>query len=344
MNVDSSRSSGARPSGSTIDLSVSPLAIVVTAALMLVGAWFAWYFVWRPFPVDSDIPHYTPVNDLSGKLHSVGSDTLADVMEQSSNAFRAIYPNVVVQLEHKGSGSAPAALLEGQSQLAPMSRAMTPEEISAFETKYGYKPTGYRIALDALAVYVNKHNPVRTMTLQQVDGIFSSTHKRGGPSLETWGSVGLTGDWAGKPITLYGRDKVSGTHDFFKEHVLQSGEFNSAVNEDVSEGIVESVGNDTSGIGYGGIGWKTSQVHAVALAESANTFVEPTYQNALNGTYPLARFLYIYVNQPPGKALDGLTGEFVKYVLSYEGQKLVVEAKFFPLPAKIVADTLSGKN
>jgi phosphate transport system substrate-binding protein len=221
---------------------------------------------------------------------------------------------------------------------------MTDDEVAAFETKYGYKPTYYKIALDALAIYVNEDNPIREMTLSQADGIFSSTFKRGGPSIETWGSAGLSGDWVSRAITLYGRDRVSGTHDYFKQHVLQSGEFKTTVHENISQDLVDGVANDPAGIGYSGIGWKTSKVRTVALGESAGAFVEPTYKNSLDGAYPLARFLYIYVNQKPGQPLDELTGEFIKYVLSYEGQEAVVEAKFFPLPAKVVAETLSGRN
>jgi phosphate transport system substrate-binding protein len=323
---------------------MSPTALLAVAALMIIGVWLAWYFVWRPVPVDSAIAHYTKVDGVSGKLVSVGSDTLADVMGSLSNGFRQTYPDVVIELEQKGSGTAPPALLEGRSQLAPMSRPMTPEESAAFEAKFGYKPTTYRVALDALAVYVNKDNPVRSLTLQQLDGIFSITLKRGGRSLDTWGAVGLSGDWGNKPITLYGRDSVSGTHDYFKQHALQNGDFKPTVHEDISEDVVEGVANDASGIGYSGIGWKTSKVRAVAIGESAGAFIEPTYQNCVNGTYPLARYLYIYVNQPAGQPLDKLTGEFIKYALSHEGQEAVVQAKFFPLTAKIVAETLSGKN
>ena len=311
---------------------------------MIIACWLAWYFIWRPFPVDSAIPHYTRVENLSGQLVSVGSDTLADVMVLCSRGFKTIYPDVTIQLEQKGSGTAPPALIDGKSQLAPMSRSMTDDEVAAFENKYGYKPTFYRVALDALAIYVNKKNPIRGLTLQQLDGIYSSALKRGGPSLDTWGSLGLSGDWANKTITLYGRDNVSGTHQYFREHVLQNGDFKTTVHEDTSLYVVEGVANDPSGIGYSGVGWRTSLVRTVPLGEDAAHFVEPTYDNTLNGNYPLARFLYIYVNQQPGKPLDKLTGEFIKYVLSHEGQEAVVEAKFFPLPAKIVADTLSGKN
>jgi phosphate transport system substrate-binding protein len=331
------------PSDSRIDLSVKPLHIFVAAVVLVIAASAAWYFVWRPFPVDSALAHYTVVPNVSGKLVSVGSDTLADIMSLSTEAFRQIYPNVVVELEHKGSGTAPAALTEGRSQLGPMSRPMSAEELSAFESKHGYKPTAYRIALDALA-YVNKGNPLRDMTLQQLDAVYSSAPKRGGTSVTTWGGLGLTGDWAGKAIELYGRDAVSGTHDYFKQQVLQNADFKGTVHEDISEGVVESVVNDSSGIGYSGIGWKTSGVRTLALGEAAGHFVTPTYEHALDGSYPIARFLYVYVNQKPGQPLDPVTGEFIKYILSYEGQKHVVQAKFFPLPAKVAAETLAGKN
>jgi phosphate transport system substrate-binding protein len=327
-----------------IDFSMNPRVVVAVAVLMLVACWIAWYLLWRPFPVDSAIPHYTKAANVSGKLISVGSDTLTDVMVYCSRGFRELYPNVSIDLEGKGSGTAPPALLDGKSQLAPMSRLMTEDEVGAFEKKYGYKPTFYRVAIDALAVYVNKANSIRELTLQQVDGIYSSTLKRGGPSLRTWGSVGLSGDWAGKAITLYGRDDVSGTHSFFKQHVLQDGTFKATVHEDISENVVDDVANDPAGIGYSGIGWKTSGVRAIQLGETASHFVPPTYKNALSGEYPLARFLYIYVNKPPSQPPDKLTDEFIKYVLSHEGQEAVVEARFFPLPAQIVTDTLNGKN
>jgi phosphate transport system substrate-binding protein len=344
MSASPTKQSDAPPPGSGIDFSISLPVLLTAAGLMLIGCWLAWHFLWRPFPVDSAIPHYTKVDNVSGELVSVGSDTLTDVMVLCSREFRKIYPQVAIQLEDKGSATAPPALIEGRSQLAPMSRAMTQGEIGAFEQKFGYKPTLYKIALDALSIYVNKHNPVRGMTLQQVDGVFSSTLKRGGPSLATWGSLGLSGDWANKAITLYGRDKVSGTNAYFKEHVLKQGDFKTTVNEEISEQVVESLANDLSGIGYSGIGWKTSQVRTVPVSVSAGSFVEPTYKNSVDGTYPLARFLYIYVNQTPGQPLDKLTGEFIRYVLSREGQEAVVQAKFFPLPANIVTETLSGKN
>jgi phosphate transport system substrate-binding protein len=344
MSTPATKQSDAPPPGIVIDFSSSLPVILSTAVVMVIGCWLAWYFVWRPFPVDSAISHYTKVGNVSGELVSVGSDTLTDVMVLCSRGFREIYPQVALQLEDKGSATAPPALIAGRSQLAPMSRLMTEDEIGAFEQKYGYKPTFYKIALDALSIYVHKDTPVRALTLQQVDGIFSSSLERGGASLETWGSLGLSGDRANKAITLYGRDSVSGTHAYFREHALLNGDFKTTVHEETSEQVVDSVANDPSGIGYSGIGWKTSQVRTVSLGATPANFVEPTYKNALDGTYPLARFLYIYVNQKPGQPLDKLTGEFIRYVLSHEGQEAVVQAKFFPLPANIVTETLSGKN
>jgi phosphate transport system substrate-binding protein len=344
MNKPPTTPSDVPPSRTDVDFSLSPRILLTAAGLMVIGCWLAWYFIWRPFSVDSAIPRYTRAEKLSGHLMSVGSDTLADVMVKCSNAFMTIYPDVTIQLEHKGSATAAPALIEGRSQLAPMSRPMSDDEVATFVNKYGYKPTFYRVGLDALGIYVNKSNPIRELTLQQVDGIFSSTLRRGGPSIEKWGSLGASGEWVNKPIALYGRDQVSGTHQYFKEHALHNGEFKASVHEDISEEVVEGVANDMSGIGYAGIGWKTSQVRPVSLAETAGHFVEPTYANALDRSYPLARFLYIYVNQPPGQPPDKLTGEFIKYVLSREGQEAVVQAKFFPLPAQMVTETLSGKN
>ncbi len=140
--------------------------------------------------------------------------------------------------------------------------------------------------------------------------------------------MGLSGEWANKAISLYGRDGLPRTHDYFRQHVLQNGDFKTTVQEGISENVVDGGGEDTSSIGDSGIGWKTSKVRTLALGETAGAFVEPTYGNSLDGTYPLARYLHIYLNQRPGKALDGVTGEFIKYVLSYEGQIAVIESKF----------------
>jgi len=334
-------SEGGPPQRADIDFTLRPRLLVPVIVLMGLAAWLSWWLFMRPFPVDSNIPHYVKQPNVTGSLISAGSDTLTDVMVVCSRGFRRLYPSVTIQLEDKGSGTAPPALIEGRSQIAPMSRVMTDEEAHAFEAKYGYPPTAYKIALDALAVYVNRDNPIRQMTLQQLDGMFSSTRRKGAAAIDSWGSLGLTGDWTSKNVELFGRDANSGTHDYFRQHVLDGGEFRPTVHEDLSQDVVQDVADHVNGVGYSGIGWRTSNVRTVALGNTAKEFFEPTYEDALTGRYPLARFLYIYVNQPPGQPLQGAVGEFIKYVLSYEGQQAVVEAKFFPLPAKVVAETSS---
>lgn len=287
--------------------------------------------------VDAAIPAYKKTSGVTGNLNSIGSDTLNNLMTLWAEGFKAIYPNVNVQIEGKGSGTAPPALIEGTAQLGPMSREMKAAESDAFEKKFGYKPTAYKVAIDSLAVFVHKDNPIKGLNLQQVDGLFSSTLKRGGKAIEKWGDLGLTGEWAGKPISLYGRNSASGTYGYFKEHALDKGDYKTSVKEQPgSSAVVQGVASDLGGVGYSGIGYKTASVKAVALAEKGDKFVEPTYENCLSGDYPMARFLLIYVNKKPGKPLDKLTEEFLKFVQSKAGQEVVIKDGYFPLPKAVV--------
>lgn len=291
--------------------------------------------------VDEKIPEYQPVAGISGNLNSVGSDTLNNLMTLWSEAFRAIYPNVNIQVEGKGSSTAPPALIEGVSQLGPMSRPMKSSEVDAFEKKFGYKPTEIRVAIDALAVFVHKDNPIKGLTLQQLDGMFSSSRKRGGLDITTWGQLGLTGDWANRPISLYGRNSASGTYGFFKEHALQQGDFKSTVKEQPgSSAVVLGVASDPYAVGYSGIGYASAGVRAVPLGTEPGAYVTPSMENAVSGDYPLARFLFVYVNKKPGESLDPLTREFLRLVLSRKGQEVCVKDGYFPLPAEIVEEEL----
>jgi phosphate transport system substrate-binding protein len=286
--------------------------------------------------LDASLSAYQPVGGLSGQLKSVGSETLGREMERWAKDFMTLYPDVKIDVEHKGSATAPATLLRGISQLAPMSRFMTSDEAAAFETKYGYKATGVRVAADALAVYVNKDNPIRCLTLQQVDRIFSSTRKgSGGNTIKTWGNAGLTGDRAARPIALFGRNTVSGTYEFFRQAVLYGGEYkNDVTPEPDSEAVVANVGADKSGIGYSGIGFKTANVRAVPLAAyDGRPCIEATEATA--GWYPIARYLYVFVNKNPKQPLDALRTEFIKYVLSKEGQERTIEGGFYPINNEI---------
>lgn len=291
--------------------------------------------------VDAKIPAYKKTSGVTGNLNSIGSDTLNDLMTLWAEGFKAQYPNVKIQIEGKGSSTAPPALIEGTAQIGPMSREMKSSEIDAFEKKYGYKPTAVKVSIDALAVYVHKDNPVKGLTLQQVDGIFSSTRKAGGQDIATWGQAGLTGEWAAKPLSLYGRNSASGTYGYFKDEALQKGDFKPSVKEQPgSSAVVQSVGTDLGGIGYSGIGYITSAVRAVPIAKSGDKFVEANYENCLNGDYPIARFLYVYINKKPGAAGDKLVSEFVKFIASKEGQEVVLKSGYFPLPAEVSAEVV----
>lgn len=289
--------------------------------------------------VDPNIPEYKKVSGVSGNLSSVGSDTLANLMTFWAEAFKKEYPNVNVQIQAAGSSTAPPALTEGTSNFGPMSRKMKDKEVEAFQKKFGYKPTPIRVAIDALAVYVNKDNPIEGMSIQQVDAVFSANRKCGGDQeITTWGDLGLTGSWAKRPLQLYGRNSVSGTYGYFKKKALCKGDFKSNVNEQPgSASVVQSVTSSLNGVGYSGIGYKTSGVKAVPLAKRDGTnYVEASSENAINKSYPLSRFLYVYVNKHPEKPLSPMEREFVKLMLSQVGQEIVVKDGYIPVPAKVV--------
>ncbi len=317
------------------------LAVMLLAIGMLV--WTVPALAQQAVQVDPAIPSYKAVSGISGNLNSIGSDTLNNVMTLWAEGFKKFYPNVNIQIEGKGSSTAPPALIEGTAQLGPMSRPMKGTEIDGFEAKYGYKPTPLRTSLDSLAVFVHKDNPVKGLTLAQVDGIFSKTQRCKGKDAKTWGDVGMDGAWAGAPISLYGRNSASGTYGFFKEHALCNGDYKDTVKEQPgSASVVQGVGEDRNGAGYSGIGYTTSGVRAVPLAaKDGEPFHEANYQNVINGSYPMSRFLFVYINRAPGKPLDPLVKEFAKFVFSKEGQEVVIKDGFFPLPAAVAKEELA---
>lgn len=288
--------------------------------------------------VDADLPSYEKVSGISGNLNSIGSDTLNNLMTLWAEGFRKVYPNVNVQIEGKGSSTAPPALIEATAQLGPMSRAMKSKETDVFEKKFGYKPTPIRTSLDSLAVFVNKDNPIQGLNIQQVDALFSKNRKCGATlDTATWGDLGLSGNWVSAPISLYGRNSASGTYGFFKKVALCKGDYKDTVKEQPgSASVVQGVSEDRKGAGYSGIGYTTSGVRSIPLVKEGSDYVEPTYENVASGQYPLSRFLFVYVNKEPNKALDPLTKEFLKFVLSKEGQEIVVKDGYYPMSAKLV--------
>ncbi len=293
--------------------------------------------------VDPNLPEYTRVSGVSGNLNSIGSDTLNNLMQLWAEGFREIYPNVNVQIEGAGSGTAPVALIEGTAQIGPMSREMRQTEIESFEGVYGYAPTEVRVAIDGIAVYVHRENPIRGLTLQQVDGIFSSTNRLGGTTLNTWGDAGMTGVWANRSISIYGRNSASGTYGFFRNAAMGGGDFRSAVAEQPgSSAVVQSVAANRFGIGYSGIGYLTSGVRTVPISQDGENFYEVNAENCISGDYPIARFLILYVNKNPREEMDTLTYEFLRFALSRQGQEIVAREGFFPMPLQVVDQVLAS--
>ncbi|GAA4901242.1 phosphate ABC transporter substrate-binding protein PstS family protein [Ferrimonas pelagia] len=291
--------------------------------------------------VDPTLPEYQRISGVSGNLSSAGSDTLANMMTLWAEDFRRHYPNVNPQIQAAGSSTAPPALTEGTSQFGPMSRKMKPSEEEAFVKRYGYKPTAIRVAIDALAVFVHKDNPISGLTIEQVDAIFSTTQKCGGEPIQRWGELGLQGSWAARDIQLYGRNSVSGTYGYFKKKGLCKGDFKPSVNEQPgSASVVQSVSTSLNAIGYSGIGYQTAGVRAVPLAKRGTHFIEATAETASTGSYPLSRYLYVYVNKHPNKPLEPVVAEFIKFTLSQQGQRVVEKDGYVALPRAVVAKDL----
>jgi phosphate transport system substrate-binding protein len=297
--------------------------------------------------IDPKLPDYKPVSGVSGNLKSIGSDTLNNLMTLWAEGFKAQYPNVKIEIEGKGSSTAPPALINGTAQFGPMSRPMKAAEIDQFEKKFGYKPAAVRSSVDALAVFVHKDNPIKCMTMQQVDAVFSKTRKGGlDKDAAKWGDIGMTGEWADKPVSLYGRNSASGTYGYFKEVALFNGDYKDSVKEQPgSSTVVQGVASDKFAIGYSGVGYKTADVRTVPLAAKAGgKCFDATAANAYSGDYPLSRFLYIYTNINPNQKLDPVRAEFIKYIYSKQGQQAVVKDGYFPVTSAIAIEDLKAKK
>jgi phosphate transport system substrate-binding protein len=294
--------------------------------------------------LDPNLTSYTKVAGLRGTLNAAGSDTMLELQTLMAEEFRKLYPQVKIQVEGKGSSTAPPALIEGTVQLGNMSRKMKNREVDSFEEAFGYEPLRFDVALDTLAVFVNKDNPIESLTIAQVDAIFSKTRKCGAVSdISIWGQLDLGGRWASAPISLYGRNAASGTYGYFKDHAMCKGDYKDSVKEQPgSASVVQGIEKDSYGIGYSGIGYMTSGVRAVPLSRAeGQTAINASSENAANGSYPLARFLHVYVNKAPNKELDRLTTEYLRFMLSAEGQRIVIKAGFDPLDAATAARQLA---
>ncbi len=283
--------------------------------------------------IDPNLPEYSPVSGVSGNLVSIGSDTLNNLMTLWSEGFRQHYPNVAIQIQGAGSGTAPPALIEGTAQFGPMSRAMRGSEIEDFEARFGYEPIPLRGAIDGIGVFVHRDNPVTCISLQEVDAIFSSTRAGGADeAITSWGQLGATGEWADRPVAMYGRNSASGTFGFFRDVALFGGDFSPEVREQPgSSTVIQGVASDINGVGYSGVGYATADVRALQIRGDDGECYGP--EDASSGAYPIARFLFIYMNVDPNTPLEPLRAEFVRYVYSQQGQQDVLRAGFFPVNA-----------
>lgn len=275
--------------------------------------------------LDTPLEPYKKIPGVSGNLLSVGSDTLAGMTTLWVEEFKALYPNINAQVQASGSSTAPPALTEQTAQFGPMSRPMRLREVEAFERTHGYKPTALRVAIDAIGIFVHQDNPVQGLNFPQLDAIFSATLRCGAEDfVSTWAQLGIDAEWAKRNFQLFGRNSVSGTYGYFKKHALCGGDFKSQVNEQPgSASVVQSVASTLSGIGYSGVGYRVAGVRLLPIAKQGNEFVYPSRENILTGDYPLSRYLYVYVNKHPSKALSPIEAEFIKFIYSAQGQALV---------------------
>ena len=285
--------------------------------------------------LDPKIPPYQRVSDLTGALSVAGSETMKPLTEAWSAKLRQLYPGLSIKVESRGSETGLAALLEGKVQIAAMSRRMTQQEIVEFTREFGYEPTEVPVAVDALAVFVHKDNPIQGLSIAEVDAVFSKERRRGLEyPVNVWGDVMLLEEeWADAPIHLYGRNGNSGTASFFREHVLNGADLKKNMTVGVgSASVVIELMRDRFGIGFSSIGYRTSEIRPVPLASvQGGRYVTPTFETAMDGSYPLRRNLYLYINRPPKVAPPGPLSEFVKFALSQRGQKIVLDQGYYPL-------------
>ena len=292
---------------------------------------------------EAELPEYQAVSGVSGTLSATGSDTVANLTTLWAGEFKRVYPNVNIQIQATGSSAAPTALTEITANIGLMSRNMRRREIESFTARYGYPPVPIPVALDALAILVHRDNPLARIELGEIDAIFSSTLRCGARQrIESWRQLGLSEPWGSRRILAFGRNSVSGTYGFFKETALCRGDFHAKVNEQSGSGsLVQAIGSTLNGIGYASIAFSTSSVRIVPVSwrhDGRERTTSPA--QAAAGAYPFARYLLFYVNRPPGGVLQPLEREFIRLVLSREGQEIVSRSGYVPLPAALVEESL----
>jgi phosphate transport system substrate-binding protein len=287
--------------------------------------------------VDPALADFRQGAAVSGVVRSVGSSTLSNLLFRWSAEFRRLYPEVEMHVIGGGSETALPALIEGRADLGPMSRPMREAESERFRQQFGYAPTRLTVAVDAIAVYVNKYNPLRQISLRELDGIFSALPKSGGPPIRTWGQLGLEGEWAARKIIVKGPSPTQGMYGVFRSTVLQGGSYRLDMRpEPVASSIVQAVATEEGAIGFASQFLEAARTRALAIArEDGGPYLLPDAEHAIDGSYPLARKLFIYLNRPPGAALAPAVREFVRFVCSEQGQEIAARDGNFPLGAAL---------
>ncbi|MGH7232672.1 MAG: PstS family phosphate ABC transporter substrate-binding protein, partial [Nitrospiraceae bacterium] len=289
--------------------------------------------------LDPALAKYVPSIQVSGSLKIAGSNTMLPLVSRLASEFRRRHPDAVIRVEGGGSSTAVKEFVNASNSSKPShqglmvasSRRLSETEVKQFTAKHGYEPQAVPVAVDAVGVYVHRDNPLPSLTLDQVDAVFSITRHRGYPSgIMRWNQLGLDNGWSNAPITLYGRDQKSGTRAFLREHVLENGEFVSDIREEPgAASVILALSRDPLGMGYSGIGLQASTVRAVPLADTEGMpFVEPSAESVMNGSYPLRRLLYLYVDKSPTGTLSPVVQEFLTFANSREGQETAVKTGF----------------
>lgn len=258
----------------------------------------------------------------AGNITVKGSDTLVILAQKWAEVYMQKTPDTKIQVTGGGSGIGFAALQNKTTDLANASRKIKVKEIEACVKAFGKRPVEYKVALDGLSVYVNEANPVQELSLEQLEGIFTGR-------IKNWKQVG--GNDA--PVTLYSRENSSGTYEFFKEHVLSGKDF--AATAQTLQGtaqVIQNIAKEQNGIGYGGGAYGSGVKHLKIKKDAASPAIEPSEQSVVNGTYPIWRYLFIYVNP----ALDkGEVASYLTWIRSDAGQKVVMDVGYYPLPANL---------
>jgi phosphate transport system substrate-binding protein len=302
-------------------------------------------------------PYVAPAQPIEGSLHSAGSDTMDVITFGWIQLFRRYCPRVHVTMEARSSLTALPALTAGAAEIGPMARQAPDQDTQAFVAKFGYQPLVLRVgggAFDriehshSIAIFVHRSNPLSGLTLAQLDALFSSTRLRGEPAdLRTWGQLGLGGAWRDAPVHLYAVRRPNGIADAFRHIVLLGGKFKPTIRERdsrpeirVLDAVVAAVAADSQGICFAGFHQQTPEVKPLAIARTAaGPWVRGALESVTDQSYPLTRFIYIAVNKPPGRPLSPPVREFLRLVLSDQGQRIIAEEGYFlPLPAPVVAE------